>query len=99
MERSDHPSTRPGGSVIGGAVLGVTAGFLTMWLPLYLFPDYEAVGIVSIGFTVLALVGCIIVAVDSPNDRRTFIGCFWGVIAGAVSVVLLFIWALSQIGS
>ena len=99
MDRSDQKSTRSGGSVIGGGVLGVAAGFFTMWFPLYLLPDSEDVAIVSIGLTVLTLVGCVVTALYSPGQRRTFLGFFWGVIAGAVSLVLVILWALSQIGS
>jgi hypothetical protein len=99
MDSSDQPWDRAGGSVIAGAVFGVVTGILTMLLPLYLAPDVEDAGFISIGATTVALVAGVTLGLLHPDQRRTFFGFFWGVVAGGVLVVLFVLWALSQIGS
>ena len=99
MNGSDRPWNHAGGSVTAGALGGVVTGFLTMLLPLYLLSDFEEAGLVSIGATTLVLLGCVVAALDSPDQRRTLLGFFWGVFVGAALLVALFIHALGQIGS
>jgi hypothetical protein len=99
MNGSERPWNKAGGSVTAGALGGVVTGFLTMLLPLYVLPDFEQAGLLSIGVTTLVLLWCVVAALDSPEQRRMLLGFFWGVLAGAALLVALIIHALSQIGS
>jgi hypothetical protein len=76
--------------------MGVVAGFLAMWLPIFL--ELETI-VVNLAAVAIVIIGGVLAAVAEPDKRWFWIGFCVGVPAGAILWFGLLLWALGSVGS